>query len=47
MTKRPSFKGLDNVGDNYNMNSTLQCLANIKPITDYLLKNFHRIFFFE
>ena len=37
MTKRPSFKGLDNVGDNYNMNSTLQCLANIKPITDYLL----------
>ena len=33
----PSFRGLDNVGATCYMNATLQCLANIKPITDYLL----------
>ena len=37
--KKISFKGLDNLGDKYNINSCLQCLANIKPITDYLLNN--------
>ena len=39
MAKRPSFRGLDNVGDKYNMNPVIQCLANIKPVTDYLLKH--------
>ena len=33
----PSFRGLDNVGATCYMNATLQCLTNIKPITDYLL----------
>ena len=32
-----SFRGLDNVGATCYMNATLQCLANIKPITTYLL----------
>jgi ubiquitin carboxyl-terminal hydrolase 4/11/15 len=30
-------KGLDNIGATCYMNATLQCLANIKPITYYLL----------
>ena len=34
---RTCYKGLDNVGATCYMNATLQCLANIKPITDYLL----------
>ena len=38
MAKRPSFRGLDNIGDKYNMNPVIQCLANIKPVTNYLLK---------
>ena len=38
MAKRQSFRGLDNAGDKYNMNPVIQCLANIKPVTDYLLK---------
>ena len=33
-----SFRGLDNVGATCYMNATLQCLANIKPVTDYLLE---------
>ena len=37
LSKRPSFRGLENVGATCYMNATLQCLANIKPITDYLL----------
>ena len=37
LINRVSFRGLDNVGATCYMNATLQCLANIKPITDYLL----------
>ena len=37
LTQRPSFRGLDNVGATCYMNATLQCLGNIKPLTDYLL----------
>ena len=37
LAKRPSYRGLDNVGSFSYMNSILQCLANIKPITEYLL----------
>ena len=36
-----SERGLDNVGATCYMNATLQCLANIKPITDYLLNKEH------
>ena len=37
LTQRPSYRGLDNVGATCYMNATLQCLANVKPVTDYLL----------
>ena len=37
LAKRISYRGLDNVGATCYMNATLQCLANIKPLTDYLL----------
>ena len=37
LIKRISYKGLDNIGATCYMNATLQCLANIKPITEYLL----------
>ena len=37
LAKKISFKAINNLGDKYNINSCLQCLANIKPITDYLL----------
>ena len=37
LINRISYRGLDNVGATCYMNATLQCLANIKPITDYLL----------
>ena len=37
LIKRVSYRGLDNVGATCYMNATLQCLANIKPITHYLL----------
>ena len=37
LAKRTSFRGLDNVGATCYMNATLQCLANIKALTDYLL----------
>ena len=35
--QRLSSRGLDNVGATCYMNATLQCLANIRPITEYLL----------
>ena len=37
LINRTCYKGLDNVGATCYMNATLQCLANIKPITEYLL----------
>ena len=37
LLKELSFRGLDNVGATCYMNATLQCLANIEPITNYLL----------
>ena len=36
--KYPSYRGLDNVGATCYMNATLQCLANIKPLTEYFLR---------
>ena len=36
----PHLMGLQNIGQTCYMNSTLQCLSNIKEITDYLLNNF-------
>ena len=46
LINRICFKGLDNVGATCYMNATLQCLANIKPITDYLLnqKNYNFLY---
>ena len=37
LVNRVSFRGLENVGATCYMNATLQCFANIKPITKYLL----------
>ena len=42
-----SERGLDNVGATCYMNATLQCLANIKPITDYLLNKEHYSYLFQ
>ena len=43
---RICYRGLDNVGATCYMNATLQCLANIKQITNYLLnKNNYKIFY--
>ena len=36
-----SYLGLDNLGSTSYLNSTLQCLANIKPVTNYLLNLNH------
>ena len=49
LIKRTSYRGLDNVGATCYMNATLQCLANIKPVTDYLLdaNNYNNLFFNE
>ena len=46
LINRTCYKGLDNVGATCYMNATLQCLANIKPITDYLLnqKNYEYLY---
>ena len=43
----PSYRGLENVGATCYMNATLQCLANIKPITDYLLNKKNYKFLYE
>ena len=37
LVKSVSFRGLENVGATCYMNATLQCLANLKLITDFLL----------
>ena len=37
--------GLNNIGSTCYMNSTLQCLSNIGPLTKYFLKKEHRINF--
>ena len=42
-----SFRGLENVGATCYMNATLQCLANIKPITNYLLDEKNYLFLYE
>ena len=47
LINRLSYKGLDNVGATCYMNATLQCLANIKPITDYLLNQNNYIFLYQ
>jgi len=47
LINRINYKGLDNVGANCYMNAILQCLANIKPITDYLLKQKHYEFLYQ
>ena len=43
----PNYRGLENVGATCYMNATLQCLANIKPITDYLLIKKNYKFLYE
>ena len=47
LIKRISYKGLDNVGATCYMNATLQCLANIKPITEYLLNQNNYDFLYQ
>ena len=42
-----SERGLDNVGATCYMNAILQCLANIKPITDYLLNKDNYSYLFK
>ena len=37
LIKEISYRGLDNIDDTCYINTLLQCLAHIKPITDYLL----------
>jgi len=47
LTNFVSERGLDNVGATCYMNATLQCLANIKPITDYFLNKEHYSYLFK
>ena len=47
LSKYPSFRGLDNVGATCYMNATLQCLANIKPVTDYFLRKDKYLFLYQ
>ena len=42
-----SFRGLENVGATCYMNATLQCLANIRPITEYLLNKGNYTYLFK
>ena len=42
-----SFRGLDNVGATCYMNATLQCIANIRPITEYLLNKENYTYLFK
>ena len=42
-----SFRGLENVGATCYMNATLQCLANIRPITEYLLNKENYTYLFK
>ena len=42
-----SFRGLENVGATCYMNATLQCLANIRPITEYLLNKENYTYLFD
>ena len=42
-----SYRGLENVGATCYMNATLQCLANIKPITEYLLNKDNYTYLFN
>ena len=47
LLKNISIRGLDNVGATCYMNATLQCLANIKPITEYLLNYENYLFLYQ
>ena len=38
--KKPILIGLNNIGATCYMNSTLQCLSNTKPLTNYFLKSY-------
>ena len=40
--KKPILIGLNNIGATCYMNSTLQCLSNTKPLTEYFLKKFKK-----
>ena len=47
LINRICYKGLENVGATCYMNATLQCLGNIKPVTDFLLKKNNYIDLYE
>jgi len=47
LANKISKRGLDNVGATCYMNAILQCLVNIKPITDYLLNKEHYSYLFK
>ena len=40
--KKPILIGLNNIGATCYMNSTLQCLSNTKPLTEYFLKKYKK-----
>ena len=44
LQKRVCYRGLENVGATCYMNATLQCLSNIKPVTDFLLEQNNYIY---